>query len=665
LVNYELIKQEYNIRKKKYSHLNISSVVSKAYSRFKRGVEIRWEDILNYSRRKGQNPILNELLIELPQIKMVKNKVYELISNVETSNEMGIQVIYGEYGQGKSQIAQILAEQYHNKSLYSTIIYIYHKISTISNFVSHICNIIRKEFEGSHGLGKVEIFLDKLEYSMMQMKSFPEVINYLIKTIQEVSRQGRTILLVIDELDIILTNPEEFKPWGDLFVRLNDSEDLNLILLLLLPQATAEKIKNFDSRFERWDIAFGINAVILTGKYLKLLPQAITNILSMKSITSKINFNNFFLEFASSSIDFMYKNMKKSSIRTVNLWAVELSEMFHELMDLNWEKRYHNFLQEDTYQQGNILEKNLRAFLAHCQLPDFQLKNPDTDDFDVYQSNFYNENLKFEDKESDGHILITKILNEIPIEEAKIAIEIKYTSTGDHTSDQIMKIKTLARGFPLIFFSLGSSDIFFESLLKKIESWYSESIIFYPILPIRLPKTLLSPLLILQEKSEPEFLKAINIIRVWARRFCPFLQSLEDYFKNLPEKLIDRQIKIRLMHIIDKEKVTGGLEPFIEGKKIPKIKNGINLLCTFIEDAIKSHKQLHVLERDIRKKIKDLYPTIENEFMSLLPQLLSELVHNNLLETFKWGGTKDAIKKHKLNWNLDKAIKILSSKFAN
>ena len=51
------------------------------------------------------------------------------------------------------------------------------------------------------------------------------------------------------------------------------------------------KLIKSDKRLERWNISFGINAVILTGKYQNYISQAIANILAMKSITSKIEFD--------------------------------------------------------------------------------------------------------------------------------------------------------------------------------------------------------------------------------------------------------------------------------------------------------------------------------------------------------------------------------------
>jgi len=660
---FELIRQEYNNRRHKFRRSDKKKIIPKAYDRFRRGSEIRFKDL--------GGVFLSDMLIEIPQTNMVKKKIDDLLIDVENSSGMGVQVIYGEYGQGKSQISQILIENYSNYSHYPNILHFSHKISTFEKFLKYFCFSIKNQFERSQGLSKIEEITEKIE-KKLEKEQIPiaKTIDLFIEVIKESTRQGRIVLLTFDEIDSALTDSEEFKPWGDLFVRLNDSEDLMLILIFLLPRAIGDKVRSIDTRLQRFDLWFGIKSVILPGRYQKQVPKAVANILSMKSISSNINFNDFCLEFTSEALEFQNEKLMKDSIRSVNIWAVELSEMLQELMNLNWDRLFSEFSKEDKTKQGDILELQLRKFLIDCQIADIKIKNPDTEGFDIYQSFFYNDNLKHENKESDGKFVIAKLEDKVVVENIEVAVEIKFTSTGEHTSNQISKIKKLSSGYPLIFFSLGSSENYYKTLLERVDRWFSESHTIYPILILRLPKNLLSPLLILGEIADPEYLTSINILMAWAKRFCPFLSKIENFFYHLPEKLYERQIVIKSESLksisqktIDKKSVNGAITFQKKEIQISPWQNAVNMLCSII-DSIKKHKLIYVLEREINNKVSKEHPKVLEDFRVLFPKLLKELISKEKVKQFEYGkDKKPAIKKITLNWNINESVQILNAKY--
>ncbi len=341
--------------------------------------------------------------------------------------------------------------------------------------------------------------------------------------------------------------------------------------------------------------------------------------------------------------------------------------MLQELMGFNWDRLFSEFSKEDKTNRGDTLERQLRKFLIDCQIADIRIKNPDTDGFDIYQSLFYNDNLKHGNKVSDGKFLITKLEDKVAVESIEVAVEIKYTSTGEHTSNQISKIKKLASGFPLIFFSLGTSENYYNTLLERVDRWISESQTMYPILILRLPKNLLSPLLILGKLTDPEYLTSINILMAWAERFCPFLSKIENFFYHLPEKLYERQISIKLkslksisQEIIEKE---SDIDDITQEIQITPLKSAVNMLCSII-DTIKNHKLIYVLERELNKKVKKEHPKVLEDFKILFPKLLKELINQAKVKEFEYGkDKKPAIKKITLNWNINESVQILDSKY--
>lgn len=228
----------------------------------------------------------------------------------------------------------------------------------------------------------------------------------------------------------------------------------------------------------------------------------------------------------------------------------------------------------------------------------------------------------------------------------------------------------MASGYPLIFFSLGSSENYYKTLLERVDRWFSESHTIYPILILRLPKNLLSPLLILGDIADPEYLTSINILMAWAKRFCPFLSKIENFFYHLPEKLYERQIVIKSESLksisqktIDKESVNGAITFQKKEIQISPLQNAVNMLCSII-DSIKKHKLIYVLEREINNKVSKEHPKILEVFKILFPKLLKELISQEKVKQFEWGkDKKPAIKKITLNWNINESVQILNSKY--
>ena len=658
MTSYETIQREYNKRYRNYNTPDYVSLVSKAYSRFKRGVEIRWKDIQQNIKYRSKMTPLSNMLIELEQIKNVKEKVEQKFEEVDKSEEMDLQVIYGEYGHGKSQVAQILEEHYSNRDRYPQLIHLYHCISTFSDFLDIFILTIKDHFKGTESYSKFESLFKKIKASL-KSKELPllKVVKTLINLIQEVTLRGKNILLIFDEIDtLLMTSIEELKPWIYFFVRLNDADNLKIILVLLLPRGVSEQLKTADTRLQRWNPAFGIDSIRLNGKYQDKVPHALANVLAMKSVISKIKFNKFYLGFVTDIIDHQIDRFKKDTIRSINTWSVELSELLSRLMKLNLESLSLDFNQLDKIDRGKRLEKTLKMFLVDSQLGDFKLRNLDTSEVDTYQIIYNEKNLRYNDYLSDGHFQINKIVSGFPVKEHEVAVEIKYTSIGHHTEGELKKVKTLALGFPTIFFSLGSSESHYKSLLNEIKLWKKQYPNCYPLYVIRIPHNLLIPLLILRSQEDPTHYNKIDILMFWAEKCCPFFPNLIDFFKTLRSELLERQLAIREEAI--KASMTESDQEFVSSP----LSEGINTLCSYIHDVIKTSKTIRVLKNDIQKRIKKKVPEIEDEFLTFLPQMLNELIQQNMLEETKWRND-DAIKKKGLKWNLDKSVEILYSKY--
>ncbi len=687
---YSELSNEYQRRYAEYSKVEMRDLVNKAYAKIMRGVEIKWKDIQSISQRYSLRTPLQNLLIELPQIKEVINQVEHNLAKIENSHEMQVQVVYGEYGQGKSQIANILLELFSDTTRFPNCIYFYHSVTTINSFIeafiSHLSNILT----GKPFYSKIEPFLDQLRYAVDSRILITQIIETFSKIIKELSKRGYTTVLIFDEVDKALNSPDDFKPWGDLFVTLNDESDLKLLLVLLLPQSTAQQMLLIEPRLERWTTALHINAVYLTGKYLDFVPHAIGNILAMKAITERISFNTMYLEFAAHAISFQEKRLKSLSIRAVNQWAVQLAEMLIRLMNWNWDSLLTQFQHLDRTKKGQVIEKKLRTFLTNTQIPNFTLKNPDTNEFERYHITYSNDNLTTENKVSDGHFQIKKFVENAVVEETLVASEIKYTDTGSHDSEQINKVKILSTGFPTIFFSLGSNTETANLIRERINLWHKQHSALYPVLLIHIPKPLITPLLILHEDSTTVNPAKIAILTFWAKSLCDFMQPLENFFKNLPDKLLERAIAIRLEKLKqitqlgsiqakqDQSPSISTTQPSLttstnnktqltiqSGASSPQpnlMVEAITLFCSYIDAAIKSWKTIQVLQRDVLKKVKKQYPLVADSFEQIFPQILQVLQNNNFI-LITTRGDKEIIKKTS-SWNISHAAQLLIQQFS-
>ena len=82
-----------------------TELLRKLYSRMKRGVEIRTDDMLRMS--EGTDQDLSKLFVKIPQVEDVKIEVQNALEELDYADDFTVKAIFGDYGHGKSQCAHL------------------------------------------------------------------------------------------------------------------------------------------------------------------------------------------------------------------------------------------------------------------------------------------------------------------------------------------------------------------------------------------------------------------------------------------------------------------------------------------------------------------------------------------------------------------------------
>ncbi len=670
---FQEIKKEYNLRYAKYKNRNYSKIVSKAYNKFKYGKEIKWDEVKSFSSSSGIQNLLSEILIELPTIKMAYDEIEIKLSEIDNNSDMEIQMIYGEYGQGKSQLGHLLIENFSRSYAFPNLICLYYSVSTFSDFINTLISCFSLYFNQKPEYNKIEPYLDNLKNFKTKKKfSLMEIIKNIIDLIKEISNRGYKFLLIFDELSKTLSHPDDFKFWGDLFIELNDADNLKLLLVFLIPNSTGEEIRKRDKRFERWNVPFDINAINLSGKFLDKTPCAISNILSMKSIKSKNSFDDLAFRFFTNVIFHQKNYLENESIRLVNTFAVQLAEFYDKMLKWKLNTEIMVFKPKSAQSKGQIIESKLRIFLEKAQLPDFKKKDKETRDYETFRALYSKKNLEVDHKKSDGHFRLEKIIKNIISEESKIAVEIKFATNGDHTKEQLKKVEILAKEYPTLLISIGSEYVLFKNHSDDMKQWNKDNPSSYPIKLVHIPDILYYPLLILGLQKKDNLMNKIQVLSSWAKIFCKFFEEIQIFMKNIPTLLIERDYKMKFESLKVKKKKSktkpkkiSGLDSFtpdISDITENNFEEAIICLCSFIGTKIKKFKGYDVLQRGLMKEIKTQYPQVKEKFERNFSKYIKELRKNNQIEIYEASDGKRKIRKT-LDWDSEESMNILLNKF--
>jgi DNA-directed RNA polymerase subunit F len=680
------------------------TVVRKILLRFKRGREIRWQDLRNYSaklsddQQKGevadsQESLLNKILVDIPQIDLAKETIKKKIVDIFLDNEPEIHVIYGKYGEGKSQITQVF-EEWFEDAQFANIVYTNHSVTTLGNVLTKLSGDLKNRFQKTSFLPKITPLLDKLDI-ILQKPDFHQnaAMDIVIKITQLLTEYKYLLVLSFDELDKILTSTTDFKPFADFFVTLNDQSNLRLLILMFIPEISIYRMKQIDSRMTRWDSYFGLDATRLRGKYGEHITEAIANILAIKSVLDGRIYTEY-LPFIASIINSRYDIIHEMNIREVNIWAVQFGEMLYNL-DNNQCLQKLNF-HSDKGTLEKLLTDNLEIFLQSVSYASFIEKSQIKGINYKYNYNYVPDGIGTENYVSNGYFKLQRVLETNLETITDIAVQIKIL-TGDKKDIGYLKpLKELLENYPTILFLIGASKDYVNEIYEVIDKWKEKNPLLFDIDILQLDQQLSLPLVTIGDATSNKIISSedMAMLLLWSKQFVPILPQLEAYFRSLTEKLHDRKIAIRTKQLeklstkklsvkqdskeltkksIDKSVETAKTGDFtasdvtdssfvnVKGLLISRtlFDEGLKYFCRYI-DTIKSYKTIDILLRETKQLMNSLYPDTVVQFEELQPLLLNELLDKSLIIKDR-RGKKDIIRKGD-NWNSEEALTILKNR---
>lgn len=633
---------------------------TKAYIKLKKGSEIR---ILNekYIKRTEENKI-SKVLIDIPQIDLVKRRIDTALNSIQISHEGDIRIIYGDFGHGKSQTANLIIEDIRSKLKSNQIAYI-ENITTFKNFIIGISDYFTFKFKDqTHFFNKIEPILDALKEIDDSLKSISEIRSLFVKILKTLSERNYNIIIFLDELNKILHDPIEIQHWIDFFITLTDESNISFLLVCLIPQTSSRTLVNIDKRMERWNTYFNIDAIYLDGKYGNKVMEGIGNILALSSVNHYINLPSQSLELIYDVYQYRKNYLEGASIRKVNTWTINLSEFIIKCSKYNFWDKVKAFDRMDRTEKGLYIESKLRTLLSIDLLPQFELNIKDSEEKEIYRVEYNNTNLQAGDKKSDGHYQqYVQYMNTEKIK-LNIAVEIKFTQDKNHQDSQIEKIIKLSEQYPTIFFSLGPQKSIGEELKKSLSKLSETDFEKYPIFVINIPQNLSYPLLLLpKDKNIAGFNQIKHILIAWSNIITAHREELEFFFREIQSKLIQRKILLRGLELagLSSKKI----KPIKGEKEEDELKKARRFLVgSFIAmlEEVKSYKYLSTIESEIKDMLNNQFPRVATIVIKKIPNFIDLLEMDKFVS--RGGKTKTTIKKED-KWNAHDVMTFLESKF--
>jgi len=660
-------------------------LLTKVYSLMKRGVEIRIEDIEKAEESKTS---LTELFITIPQVTEVVDAVEDGLADLETMQITTIKVVYGDYGHGKSQTAQIALEKIVKQDHEADRLIHLENISSFRNFLEDIAKSIRQQITSSKKPQLISEIVDRLnliEGANSSDKSLSDLISNLLEILQTLSQHEINLIIFLDEVDKITHDSTDMTEWIDFFTTLNDTRDLRLFLVLFLPQTAGRKIMDSDTRMLRWEQFFEMEPIYLDGKYGKDTIRGVANVLSLGTLYNQKSLTDNDLQFVYTAYNYRKNFLVNSSIRKTNMWSLTTAEILNQCIEMDIWNKVSSFLDRPGKTQKFLLEQQMRRILMEDRLPNFTLHIDDSDEKNTYRIEYEEENLVSNGIFSDGQYKLYRRSASSEFMEYGAAIKISASIKGTHESEVLNHVVTLAENHPVIFISLGLPQSSEEDLEKRFQRLTDKYIQYFPISIINIPKELFGPLILVPTEDSEPMRKLKNTVRAWGTHITDHINELQNFLNNLPNKMIDRTVRLKTYELVkelpiqekpqlkandEAAKVLATLneDPVIGNSKQDKQQRlrdagkffGASLVA--IIDTIKSYKYQSTIEKELKKQLNTSpYGDLEHALFNILPKYFTVLENDFLVEMGTRGGQK--IVSTTDNWDDERAINTINAKF--
>ncbi len=660
---YTELENAYNMRKQVFNSRYPLELVNKLYSRMKRGVEVRASDLLKYD---DNAPIkFADLFVGIPQVQEVINDIGEAFEEVEAGGEFFVKAVYGDFGHGKSQTAHLSIANIMLSDKTEMRVAHLENITSFTLFIENFAKSMEEQLtqteQGKKIMESIQNMIDDLKSPSL---SLGENIQTFIHVVQELSRQDITVVVYLDEVDKIIHDEKDIREWIDFFVSINDVSDFKLLLVLFMPQNVSDRLINTDSRMERWMHFFEMAPVFLDGQYRAKTIDGIANMLAISAIAKGYELTKKEFEYAYNAYLHKHNYLEQASIRSVNIWALNLGETLNSCTKLGMWHLWDALKLQNPAIQYKTIKSKFTTLLNIDELSQFDIKLDDSDDIRTYRVEFSNKGIEILDKITDGQFRMYMRSSGGETLAHTIVVDIEYTLDNNYPPEVLQSVLNHAKLYPTIFISIGLS-LDAEKLIKtQIKNEVRQEPNLYPIEVINIPRDLLAPLMILKEDApRSQILKVRGILRNWGRNITEHRLKLEKFLKNLPDLMVERRIHLRTFELADipgsTTSDTSDSETTPSGKT-PSVRQAATFLAASMISRInevKSYKQRITLEKDLRKDLDSHYPLHTDTVMVYLQNMISVLGQNNLI-FFGRRGQHDTINKTP-SWNDSLAMDLL------
>jgi hypothetical protein len=651
----------------------------------KRGIEVRMEDLQKTENLKTS---LTEIFITIPQVTEVINSVEDGLLDLEGMSITTVKIVYGDYGHGKSQTAQIAIEKITQQGTDADRIIHLETISSFRKFLKNFGQAIRQQVSSSKQPQLITDLVNQLQFieeADNRESSLSELITQLTEILQRLSEEEFNIVLFLDEVDKITHDQSDMTEWIDFFTTLNDARDLRIFLVLFLPQASGQKLMSADTRMHRWEQFFEMEAIYLDGKYGKDTLKGVANVLALGTLYNKKSLTENDLQFVFTAYNYRQNFLVNSAIRQTNMWSLTTSEILNQCIEADIWSKVGEFLARPGATQKFLLETQLKRILLEDKLPNFVLHIDDSDEKEVYRVEYENEALSSNGVFSHGQYKLYRRTASNEIHEYSIAVIVNASTSGAHEAEILNNVVTIAENHPVVFISLGlpqTSEADFKARFQRLSEKYIQ---YYPISVINVPKELFGPLILVPTDPNEQMRNLRTTIKAWGTHITGHLVELQQFISTVPTQLIHRTVRMKTYELVkelpiqakpelvatdeaatvlaalDKDPVVTAP---VQDKKQRLVDAGkfFGASLVAILGSIKSYKYQSTIEKELRRMIvTSPYRDLEHALFNILPNYLKILEDNFLVETGHRGSQK--IISIKDNWEEERAINIINSKF--
>ncbi len=668
-MSYRELEDYYKKRRELISAKINDDLLVKFYFRLQKGSEIRYEDTKSFL---GPENKIRDILIDIQQEKIVKRDLKRILDQVRMLNEVGIKIVYGDYGHGKSQMANILVEWFKDED--KNILAYLENITTLRDFIENYAKYAQTFLlnNAEHLLFDGQQYLSILLEAQNPENSLTTLRQNFINFAKYMSKNSHTIVLFLDELDKVARDPIELQHWIDLFISLNDENSLGIVLVILIPQITTNTLLQTDTRMERWNNFFSLDATQLDGKYGSVTLKGIANILAISTHYNYFEIQDDGLNFVYDLYTYKKDYLQNASLRNVNTWAVSVSEFLIQAdskFEL-WEKK-RGFLALDEIEQEKIIERKLKIYLAEDQLPHFEVfledlaEEGEEEEKEVYRVRYNPEKLRVDEEFSDGHFEQLVNYKNTETLKHKVAITINYNLDVANQESQIDRITKIANNYPVLFFSIGPDKNTGKMIQTLFDRLCAKDRYKYPIKVINIPTNLVYPLLILPNDSKDKsFPFILQLLITWAKIMTGHRDEITYFLKELPNLMSQRTITLRsyelagipIKQIQEDENITETL--IDKEQEIEKGKLFLSAMVISMLENVQSFKYYTTIQRDITEMLAREFPEVASTLNRELDSTLSKL---NLAGYVSFGGGKRRTVKKEEIWDEKKAMETIKN----